>query len=87
MERQTRRPPLELSKDSKNFLIELAGSKTASTREVTRAKVLLQYANGMSITSIKRLVGFSRPTIYKCIDKALAAGVQTGLKPSCAIYA
>jgi hypothetical protein len=26
------------------------------------------------------LLGLSRPTIYKCIDKALAAGVNAGLR-------
>ena len=49
-------------------------------REATRAKVLLKYAGGMSITRIQREVGVSRPTIYKCIDKALAAGARAGLK-------
>ena len=33
-------------------------------------------------TNIQRIVGLSRPTIYKCIDKALAAGIKTGLKDS-----
>jgi transposase len=42
--------------------------------------VLLHYANGVAISTIKRLVGVSRPAIYKCIDKTLAAGVNVGLK-------
>ena len=49
-------------------------------REVERAKVLLGYAAGNSITELQRQLGFSRPMIYRCIDKALAAGVQMGLK-------
>ena len=53
---------------------------TAPAREVIRAKVLLHYANGEDISSIKRHVGISRPAIYKCIGKALAAGAQAGLK-------
>ena len=80
MARKTMRAPLVLSGDSKKSLTELAGSMTAPAREVIRAKVLLHYANGVAITSIKRYVGISRPAIYKCIDKALAAGVQAGLK-------
>ena len=28
---------------------------------------------------IQRHLGISRPTIYKCIDKALATGAQSGL--------
>jgi transposase len=53
---------------------------TAPAREVIRAKVLLHYANGTDISRIKHHVGISRPAIYKCIDKALAAGCQAGLK-------
>jgi len=53
---------------------------TAPAREVVRAKVPLHYANGVDISSIKRFVGISRPAIYKCIGKALAAGAQAGLK-------
>jgi len=62
------------------MLEELAGSRTAAQREVERAKVLLAYAGGKSPTEIQRALGVSRPTIYKCIDKALAAGVATGLR-------
>jgi len=80
MARKTERAPLVLSNDDKKKLTELAGSRTAPAREVERAKVLLHYANGVAISDIQRRVGVSRPAIYKCIDKALAAGVQTGLK-------
>ena len=45
-----------------------------------RAKVLLGYSAGTSITELQRRLGFGRPMIYRCIDKALAAGVQAGLK-------
>lgn len=61
------------------MLSDLAGSRTAAHREVERAKVLLAYAEGKSPTQIQRALGVSRPTIYKCIDKALAAGVVAGL--------
>ena len=80
MARKTMRSPLVLSDDSRKLLTELSGSMTAPVREVVRAKVLLRYANGDEISSIKRQVGISRPAIYKCIDKALAAGAQAGLK-------
>jgi len=80
MARKTLLPPLALSDESKKLLTELSGSMTAPAREVIRAKVLLHYAKGEDISSIKRLVGISRPAIYKCIGKALAAGAQAGLK-------
>ena len=71
---------LELSESDREMLTTLSRSGTAPAREVTRAKVLLRYAAGLSISQIQREVGVSRPTIYKCVDKALAAGVRTGLR-------
>src|SRR3990170_3525895 len=82
MARKTERAALLLSDDNRKILTELSGSRTAPAREVERAKVLLRYANGVTISNIKPQVGVSRPAIYKCIDKALAAGVQVGLKDS-----
>jgi transposase len=69
-----------LTEDQKTMLKELSRSRTAPAREVERAKVLIGYANGISITGLQRQIGCSRPMIYKCIDKALAAGIQMGLK-------
>jgi transposase len=80
MTRQTSRAPLILGDEQRSMLRELAGSRTAAAREVERAKILLAYAQGDSPTEIQRALGVSRPTIYKCIDKALAAGVEAGLK-------
>lgn len=76
----SKRAKLVLSADERNRLQSLARSRTASVRDVERANVLLRYAAGEAITDIQKHVGVSRPTIYKCIDKALAAGVETGLK-------
>ena len=79
MSRQTGRAALVLTGQHRAMLNELSGSRTAAQREVERAKVLLAYAQGNSPTQIQRLLGVSRPTIYKCIDKALAAGAVAGL--------
>lgn len=80
MTRRTGRAPLLLSAEQQSMLGELAGSRTGAQREVERAKVLLAYAEGKSPTEIQRMLGVSRPTIYKCIDKALATGVASGLR-------
>lgn len=80
MARTTNRAPLVLSEAHRALLSERATSRTAPLREVERARILLRYAEGESITAIQRQLGLSRPTIYKCIDKALAAGVAMGLK-------
>lgn len=80
MARKSKRAALVLAPDQTTMLKELAASRKAPAREVERAKVLLGYAGGISITQLQRQLGFSRPMIYRCIDKALAAGVQAGLK-------
>jgi hypothetical protein len=80
MARKSKRAALVLTPDQATMLKELAASRTAPAREVERAKVLLGYAGGTSITELQRQLGFSRPMIYRCVDKALAAGVQAGLK-------
>ncbi|QIE29329.1 IS630 family transposase ISCARN21 (plasmid) [Caballeronia sp. SBC1] len=80
MARKSERAALVLTSEQTTTLKELAGSRTAPAREVERAKVLLGYAAGTSITELQRQLGISRPTIYRSVDKALAAGVQTGLK-------
>jgi len=80
MARRSERARLLLDEEERERLKQLAGSRTAPKREVERADILLRFARGESITDIQKKVGASRPTIYKCIDKALAAGIETGLK-------
>ena len=80
MARKSGRAALLLSEESWIKLSALAASRTAPVREAERAGVLLKYAEGLSITEIQRQLGVSRPLIYKCVDKALAGGVQQGLK-------
>jgi len=80
MPRKSQRAKLELEESQRQELISLSQSRTAPLREVQRASILLKYAEGKTIVSIKKDFNVSRPTIYKCIDKALAAGIETGLK-------
>ena len=80
MARKSKRAALVLTPEQRTTLKELAASRSAATREVERAKVMLGYADGLTVTELQRQLGFSRPMIYRCVDKALAAGVQMGLK-------
>ena len=80
MARKSKRAALVLTAQQRATLKELAGSRSAPTREVERAKVMLGYADGLTVTELQRQLGFSRPMIYRCVDKALAGGVQIGLK-------
>jgi transposase len=80
MARKTQRAELSLSIDQRNKLEQIGKSRKAPLREVQRSQVLLHYADGVPISQIQDLVKVSRPTVYKCIDKALAAGPDAGLK-------
>ena len=77
---KTRRPALVISAEERERLERLRDSRKAPKREVERAAILLRYAAGEGPAAIQQAMGVSRPTIYKCIDKALAAGVEAGLK-------
>ncbi len=80
MARKTARPALVISAGEREELEQLRRSRTAPKREVERASILLRYNAGEGPTLIHQALGLSRVTIYKCIDKALAAGVAAGLK-------
>lgn len=80
MARKTKRAKLQLTIEQRNKFDQLSKSRTAPLREVQRAKILLHYAVEVPILQIQKLVNVSRPTIYKCIDKALATGADSGLK-------
>ena len=80
MTRKTKRAKLILTQEQQIKLERLSKSRKASLREIQRAKILLHYEKGIPILQIQQLADASRPTIYKCIDKALAAGIDAGLK-------
>lgn len=80
MPRKRVKPKLRLSDTERRELVKLSQSRTAPIREVQRAAILLKYADGQLITSIQEQLNISRPSIYKCLNKALAAGVETALK-------
>lgn len=52
MARKSKRATLVLAPDQTTMLKELAASRKAPAREVERAKVLLGYAGGISITQL-----------------------------------
>jgi transposase len=77
---QRQRPELVLSSQEKERLTILSRSRTEPTGRVKRAKMLLDYAAGESISSIARAMGTNRPRVERCIDKALQLGVMTSLE-------
>jgi len=80
MPRKSQKAKLILGRDKKAQLQQLASSRKAPVREVQRANILLRYSEGIPIIDIERITHVSRPTIYKWVDKALAVGIEEGLK-------
>src|ERR1700677_2139419 len=80
MARKSNLAPLLLSPDQRRQLESLSASRVAPAREAERAKILLQYAEGKSLTAIHEAVNVSRVTIYHCLHKALEMGMEAGLK-------
>jgi transposase len=80
MPRKSQKAKLILGLEQKEQLKKLSQSRKAPIREVQRANILLGYSEGIPITDIEDMVQVSRPTIYKWIEKALALGIEEGLK-------
>jgi transposase len=77
---KTRLPKLALSAEQVAELQLLSQSRTASLREVQRARMLCRYNEGETITAIARAMGITRKSIRKWIAKALAMGSEAALK-------
>lgn len=64
------------------MLLKMAQSRTAPARAVQRARLLRFYLAGESFTTIARRLGIARRIVYRCVDKALAMGVEVALQDS-----
>jgi len=71
---------LNLTVEEKERLDTLRHSRSEPARKVERANILWHYHAGLNPSEIKRMVKVSRVTIYHCLHKALAMGVEAGLK-------
>jgi transposase len=80
MPRKSQKAKLIFDEKQKEQLKTISQSRKAPIREVQRANILLRYSDDIPITEIENMVQVSRPTIYKWIEKALAMGIQEGLK-------
>ncbi len=80
MSQRSKKAKLQISKEDAKYLQKIAQSRTEPQREVQRARILMKYAAGESITEIQEKLNISRPSVYKCINKALAMGLDAALK-------
>jgi transposase len=73
------RASLILSSEEKERLAEIGRSRTDSKQGIERAKILLAYAQGASVSEIARTQRTNRPRVERTIDKALQFGAVPSL--------
>jgi len=76
---ERKRPDLKFASEVRDELIKISKSRTEKANRVERAKMILLYSNGVTISAIARQLSTNRPKIERCIDKALQLGALTAL--------
>lgn len=74
-----KRPELIIDHEIQNKLEQLSKSRTESATRIERAKILLEYSKGGTVSAIARQLSTNRPKVERCIDKALQLGALTAL--------
>ena len=74
-----KRAELATTGDVQSKLEQISKSRTESATRIERAKMILEYSNGNTISSIARMFSTNRPKVERCIDKALQLGALTAL--------
>jgi transposase len=77
---QSKRSPLQLEEKDVVLLESLSTSRTDPYSKVKRARILLAYARGDSISGIARKEQTDRPVVERCVDKALSGGIMLALR-------
>ena len=75
----SRRASLHLSDEMRSILAALVRSRSESVQRVERARILLAYAEGRSVSAIARELDTNRPKVERCIDKGLQLGTLAAL--------
>jgi DNA-directed RNA polymerase sigma subunit (sigma70/sigma32) len=61
------RPRIQFSNDERKILEQLVRSRVEPHAKVLRAKILLGYSNGKTVSQMAREFNVSRPKIERCI--------------------
>ena len=75
----SRRARLVIEDDLRRILDRIARSRSESAQRVERARILLAYAGGQSVSAIARDLGTNRPKVERCVDKGLQLGPLAAL--------
>jgi transposase len=78
--RISKKAKLQMKENELEELIQISKSRVFPHREVVRASILIRYHAGQTVTRIASELHTNRPLVDRCINKALAYGVKSGLK-------
>jgi len=70
---------LTMSAETRKGLMLISRSRTEPARRIERARILLDYESGKSVSAIARILKTNRPKIERCINKALQLGIEASL--------
>ena len=73
------RPSLCLNADETRDLMTIARSHTEAARRIERARILLAFVGGETVSAIARSLHVDRPKVERCLDKAVQLGVAAAL--------
>ena len=76
---QSRRARLVIEDEPRRILERIARSRSESAQRVERARILLAYAGGQTVSAIARDLGTNRPKVGRCVDKGLQLGPLAAL--------
>src|SRR5216117_2999847 len=76
----SKRAKLMLGDEEVRMLEQLVQSRSESAGRVERAKILLRYYRGATVSSIAAELRTNRPRVERCISKALEIGVRMALQ-------
>jgi transposase len=76
---QSQRAKLTLPPQTKDQLTVISRSRTELAQRVERARILLAYETGQSVSAIAKQHATNRPKVERCIDKALELGALAAL--------
>ena len=74
-----KRPALTITQEVNDKLEQISKSRTESATRIERAKMIIDYSKGVTISAIARKLLTNRPKVERCIDKALQLGALTAL--------
>lgn len=77
---ESKKEKLLLTDTEREMLQKISQARTEEYRRVERARMLLLYADGLSVTKIAETLQTTVTKVNRCVDKALAKGIESAMR-------